>query len=335
MWNAHSRRDAVQRSPRPPGGTRTTGPGIRLLWRVFSVTGVILVGDAVLLTFAPPLVDSPPGLADGLVVAGGLGLMLVLTFGLLRWALAPLEQLARGAAQIDAERPGRRFQEDSRVREVLALQEAFNAMLARLEAGQREQVLAHVRGQERERRRLSRELHDEIGQDVTAALLLLDPDGGEQEIEAARGVLKETLASVRRIVSELRPEALDELGLHSALANLVKRLSERSELTIELKLACELPQLTDEQELVLYRIAQEGLTNAIRHAHATRAELSLDRHDRALVLRVIDNGQGIDGPRPGNGIRGMRERAFLVAATLSISSRSRAGTQVELEVPLP
>lgn len=335
MWGAHSRRGAVRGSGRPPGGRRTSGPGIRLLWWVSSVSGLILIGDAALLAFAPPVVDSPPGLSDGLVVAAGLGLMLALTFGLLRWALAPLDELAREAAHIDADRLGQRFQEGSRVREVLVLQEAFNAMLARLEAGQRERALAYVTGQERERQRLSRELHDEIGQDLTAALLLLDPDGGEQKTEVARVVLKETLGSMRRIISELRPEALDELGLRSALANLVKRLSDASELTIELKLACELPRLTAEQELVLYRIAQEGLTNAIRHAHATRAELSLNRHDRVLVLRVVDDGQEMDEFRSGNGIRGMRERAFLIAATLSISSRPSGGTQLELEVPLP
>lgn len=330
-----SSRETVREAHETPSGRRKTHSGIRLLWRIFAVGGVILVADAVLLTFAPRAIDSPPGLTDGLVVAGGLVLMLVLTLGMLRWALAPLEQIAHEASQIDAERPGRRFPQDSRIREVLALQEAFNAMLARLEAGQRERVLAQVRGQERERRRLSRELHDEIGQDVTAALLLLDPDGGKEEIAAARGVLKETLTSVRRIVSELRPEALDELGLPSALASLVMRLSERSDLTIEVNLDCELPPLTDEQELVLYRVAQEGLANAIRHGQAAQAQLSLDCSDEAVVLRVVDDGRGMDGSRPGNGIRGMHERAFLVAATVSISPGPTRGTQLELEVPLP
>jgi two-component system sensor histidine kinase UhpB len=298
------------------------------------VSAVVLVGDGLVLAFSSPITNSPPTASDLLIIGLGLGLMLVLTFALMRLALRPLDRLARDAAEVDLDEPGRRFAEDARAREVRLLQRAFNEMLERLERDQRERALATLRGQEQERQRLSRELHDEIGQDVTAALLVLQGEGEEEVREGVRAILKQTLGSVRRIVAELRPETLDELGLASALENLARRLSRVSDLTVDLSVGPGLPELSPEAELVVYRIAQEGLTNAIRHAGAVRAELNLVRRDDALVLEVLDDGRGVAGARAGNGIRGMRERAFMVSGQLTIDCRPGGGTKLELQLPL-
>jgi two-component system sensor histidine kinase UhpB len=148
--------------------------------------------------------------------------------------------------------------------------------------------------------------------------------------EAARGSLED----VRRVARQLRPEALDDLGLASALTALCTRLAEGGGLRIERRIARNLPPLDGEEELVLYRVAQESLTNALRHAGACRVELALEQGDDAVVLSVRDDGRGLDGAPPGHGIGGMRERAVLVGARLSVADRRRGGVEVRLELPV-
>ena len=136
----------------------------------------------------------------------------------------------------------------------------------------------------------------------------------------------------RRIAQRLRPQDLDELGLVSALAHFAERLSEQTGLPIATRFARDLPPMSPEQELVVYRVAQEALTNVVRHASASSASLSLGRSAEQVSLRVADDGSGIDGNAPGGGIRGMRERAMLIGAGLQIETRAAGGTQVVLEL---
>ena len=134
----------------------------------------------------------------------------------------------------------------------------------------------------------------------------------------------------------MRPEALDDLGLISALAVLGQRLVERSALDVVERIAPDVPELSPDTELVVYRVAQEALTNVARHSGANRAEVNLISHDGRLVLTVTDRGRGLPpGYTPGAGMRGMRERAALVGATLTVtSSPDREGCEVRLDVPL-
>ena len=124
----------------------------------------------------------------------------------------------------------------------------------------------------------------------------------------------------------LRPEALDDFGLRSALVSLGSDLSEHSGLRVSPHLDGDLPALSPEDELVVYRVAQESLVNVVRHARASRAELSLRAENGAVVLRVRDDGRGIDadGLRSGTGVRGMRERALLVGGELEVSAAGAA-----------
>jgi two-component system sensor histidine kinase UhpB len=201
-------------------------------------------------------------------------------------------------------------------------------MLARLEAERREATGRVLAGQEAERLRIAQELHDQVGQELTAVLLGLArvqarvDDEHKDDVAGVQDAVRSSLEDVRRIALELRPEALDDLGLHSALAVLCERFAQRLGLAVQQRIAEPLPPLDPESELVIYRVAQEALTNVARHAHTDSARLELDAGDGGpLVLMVADDGDGLpaDG-KPGSGIRGMRERAALIGAELTVAA---------------
>jgi two-component system sensor histidine kinase UhpB len=212
---------------------------------------------------------------------------------------------------------------------VTELVRAFNQMLERLEAERRESGRRALQAQEAERRRIASGLHDEVGQVLTGVLLQLDD---EETKEAVRQALNE----VRRIARELRPEMLEQLGLVSALTELSRRFAESSGIRVERSFATELPPLSGEAELAVYRVAQESLTNVARHAGATHVDLALEPGVGSVVLSVCDDGRGISEAAATNGhggLRGMRERALLVGGALAVKPGRTGGVEVRLEVP--
>jgi two-component system sensor histidine kinase UhpB len=134
------------------------------------------------------------------------------------------------------------------------------------------------------------------------------------------------------VAQRLRPGVLADLGMRSALNSLGSEFSRSSRIPVTWELDDDLPELSGDVELVLYRIAQEALTNVARHAHATRVDFALTSSAMGLTLRILDDGQGGD-LREGAGIRGMRERALLIGAELTIAARASGGTDVRLVVP--
>jgi signal transduction histidine kinase len=211
------------------------------------------------------------------------------------------------------------------------------------EAERRRMALESARstlaGQEAERQRLARELHDEIGQTLTALLLQLGRAAKEaspdvvQRLGDAQEAARASIGEVQRIVRELRPEALEDLGLATALTVLANRVQEHTGLRIVRRLEHDLPALSRDEELVAYRVAQEALTNVVRHAEASRAELRLERTRDGVSLSVTDDGRGMDGANAGTGIRGMQERALLIGARLAIDSSESGGSEVRLTFP--
>ena len=269
-------------------------------------------------------------------------LVVVLNLVLLRGVVRPVQRLTAIARRVDLDDPAPPVPDATADSEAGELAVTFNEMLARLRAERREATARVLAGQEAERLRIAQELHDQIGQELTAVLLLLSrvearasPDLRPTVSEAQESV-RAGLEDVRRIALELRPEALDDLGLESALAVLCDRLSERSGVEVSLRTAEELSGLSPDAELVIYRVAQEALTNAARHSQSKRVDVSLERDGDRVVLSVRDYGRGLGRDRaPGTGIRGMRERAALVGATLEIRLADPApGTVVRLAVPL-
>jgi two-component system sensor histidine kinase UhpB len=201
-----------------------------------------------------------------------------------------------------------------------------------------------VEGQELERRRLARELHDETGQALTSILLGLkrveEAKSREDARDAAvglRGQIVETLQSVRRLAVELRPQALDDFGLVPALERLGEAFTEGSGITVDVEANLDSRRLPAEIETALYRIVQEALTNVAKHAGATRVSVLVTRREGLVMAVVEDDGQGFGaagGEGAGLGLVGMKERVGLLGGRLAIESTEGAGTTIVAEVPL-
>jgi two-component system sensor histidine kinase UhpB len=315
---------------------------VSLFWRIFSLNAVGLTVAAALL-LGPVTVSTPVLPAEALVVVGGLTALLVANAVVLRLGLAPLRRLGRAMAAADLLRPGARAVVAGPA-EATALITTYNTMLDRLERERATGAARALSAQERERQRIARELHDEVGQTLTAVLLQLKhvadrvPEDLRAEVGQAQEATRAGLDEIRRIARRLRPGVLEELGLVSALRSLAAEYSTHG-LAVRHHVAGDLPPLAGEAELVVYRVAQEGLTNIVRHAGADRAELRLRPLDGGVELLVRDNGSGLRTAPEGAGIRGMRERALLIGADLTLApglgTGSRKGTEIRLFVPAP
>jgi two-component system, NarL family, sensor histidine kinase UhpB len=303
-----------------------------LLWRVFAINATLLVLATLLLVLARGRVHASLAFLEGIDIAVGLGVMLLANFLLLRQTLRPIERLVARMRTVDLLRPGQRLAERGSI-EVTELVSVFNQMLDRLETERRESGRRAQHAQEAERSRIARGLHDEVGQVLTGVLLQLEGEGRDEEAKAA---VRQALEEVRRIAQELRPEMLEHLGLVSALTELSRRFADKSGLRIERRFADDLPPLSDDAELAVYRVAQESLTNVARHAGASRVEVVLEAGTESVVLRVVDDGRGIDESAAVNGqggLRGMREQAVLVGGALAVKPARQGGVEVRLEVP--
>jgi two-component system sensor histidine kinase UhpB len=214
-------------------------------------------------------------------------------------------------------------------------------MLDRLENARHEAARTALAAQEAERLRVARELHDEIGQTLTAVTIQAEraAHGDSELAQALRDVadgVRESLDEVRRIARELRPEALDDLGLVNALIALCTRIGAQGGARVRRDLQAELPPLSPDVDLVIYRVAQESLTNALRHSGAREVTVSLTSDAGNVTLAVTDDGKGLPPqlPRDSAGIAGMRERALLVGGMLSLASAPGQGTEVRLTIPI-
>jgi two-component system, NarL family, sensor histidine kinase UhpB len=313
---------------------------VPLFWRVFGTNAAVLVLAFFGLVFAPVTVSVPPAAIEVVILLAGLLCLLAINLMLLRPAFRPLDHLVETMRRHDPLTPGTRVQVEGGPA-VVALAHAFNDMLDRLETERRESGRRALLVQEHERRRIARELHDEVGQTLTGVMLQVEglagaiPEPLREQLDELRETARAGTEEVRRIASRLRPEALEDLGLQSALSALATSFGEQARIRVDRRLDPALP-LSEEHELVVYRVAQEALTNVARHANASEVQLSLERTEEHIVLTVGDDGRGLpsDAMPSSHGISGMRERAMLIGAQLTITGPPSGGTKVQLSIPL-
>ncbi len=259
----------------------------------------------------------------------------------LRRRFAPLEELIATMERVDLTNPGVRavpMSADSD--DVVRLREAFNRMLDRVEEERSASAGAVLRAQEAERARLARDLHDEANQALTGVLLRLQaiahgaPPSLAAELRETQDVATQAMQELLHLARELRPTALDDHGLEAALRTQLERFGRQSGITTTLDLAAGLDGAMDAAaQLVTYRVVQESLSNVARHAQARCVHVEVRRRDGRAVVRVGDDGRGIDPHSPrGLGLAGMRERALLAGGTLRVMSAPGEGTTVELTI---
>ena len=306
-------------------------PGrLSLFTRVVLANAAVLTVVTLLLLFSPIEINAPVTSTQAVILVVGFLVSLVVSVALLHRVVAPVRRLAETMRSVDPLEPGRRLSIPGTDAEVDALATAFNEMLDRLEYERRESARTALAAQEQERLRIARELHDEVGQVLTGVMLELD------EEPQAREAVRRSLEDVRRIARELRPETLDHLGLQSAMRSLCIATASHARLRVVPQIDLAGIEPSDEVELAVYRVAQESLTNVVRHAHASQALVTLEGVDGGLRLVVRDDGHGLDPHgHDGAGITGMRERAMLVGGRVTVTSAAGQGTEVRFDVPKP
>ena len=198
--------------------------------------------------------------------------------------------------------------------------------------------------QEEERKRISRELHDEVGQSLTAVTVHLamarrSPEAAGTQIAEAQKLVEQTMQTVHRFARELRPAMLDDLGLGPALRSHLSAFHERTGLSVHLEADPIIEGLSSDEKMVLYRVVQEALTNVARHANATDVSVTLRPTRVAVRLEISDNGKAFSPETARQqkrlGILGMQERVRLVNGTFHIDPREGKGTTIRVDLPLP
>lgn len=303
------------------------------------LAGLIVLLAGLLIGVEPSEVST--AIAAVLVAAA---LSLIANLAVLRRRFTPLETLIEEMEKVDLSRPGpvlpRSIDGVGETEEVERIELAFLRMMRRLEAERRRAGSAALRAQEEERARVARDLHDEVNQSLTGLLLRLEavregaPPELEPELAATKTLANQAMRELLSLARQLRPTALDDLGLAAAIAGQVEQIA-GPEVEAELVEQGDFSDLDSDVQLVVYRVAQEALSNAARHSDAKRVAVALRRANRGVELEVSDDGRGFafEESEHGLGIAGMRERALLIGAELTIESRPGQGTTVRLRIP--
>ncbi len=312
-----------------------------LLAQVLAVNLLLVAGTVLVATI---VVDVQPvtAIRGREIIVLGLAVVATLlgNWLLLRRRFAPLDRVISAMEQIDLANPRQvpltRRRGDSI--EVLRLESAFNRMISRLEVERREAGRAAIRAQERERRRIAQDLHDEVNQALTAVSLRLQasiehaPLDLKRELTETKRLSTRAMEELLALARQLRPALLDDHGLIPALHSQVRDFSEQTGIAATFHSRGAHPRLSPEQQLVIYRVTQEGLSNIAQHAEARKVVVELSFIGRT-VLCVSDDGRGFTTPRSGGlGLTGMRERALLAGGRLVIWSAEGEGTRVELTI---
>jgi two-component system sensor histidine kinase UhpB len=313
-----------------------------LLTQVLTVNALLITATVFAASIA--VVHSEPVIEGKhvLVLVAALMAMVLVNGVLLRRRFAPLEELIAAMERVDfGGRDTRARIPTANLEEVARLHRAFDTMLARLEAERARTATAVLQAQEGERARLARDLHDEANQALTGVLLRLEATAQDapvelrEELRETQRVATQAMGELVRLARELRPVALDDLGLGAALRTQVDDFGRRAGLRTTLALPPGgVEDISADEQLVVYRVVQEGLSNIARHARAQSVRVEVERPDGGTVVRLADDGAGFTPGRevPGLGLTGMRERAVLAGGRVDIASAPGAGTTIELRL---
>ena len=321
-----------------------------IFYKILVANTALVIAAAVVATVLTVSLEARPTVPLIAVFAVLGATSIALNFIIVKAALLPLSEVRRIVDEVRRgnlqARGARRLLGDPDINRLI---ETLNSTLEELQSAQQErrelsrQVLL---AQEEERRRIARELHDETGQALTSLLVGLKALEGVQapaelteRVAALRSMTSATLDGVHRLALELRPAALDELGLVPALRVYAREYAKRHELKVEFHAEEVARRLDPGLELVLYRVVQEALTNVAKHAHARRVWISLEQRDSSILATVEDDGQGFEPARArrsghGLGLFGMQERLAAVGGRFTIEGSPQAGTRVIAQAPI-
>jgi two-component system sensor histidine kinase UhpB len=323
---------------------------IPLLYRVLFANSVVILIGATVGTYLATMLqgDSRPYILVGFVLTGLL-LSVIINFALLKFAFYPLTHLRDtmrlvqdGDLSCQAPVTGQDPDADQ-------LATSFNTMLAAIEDLAKSRATQIVHAQEQERKRIARELHDETSQLLTSLLIglkVLEESTPDETVRARvadiRALAHQTLRAVRNLSIDLRPSALDDLGLLPALRWYIKEYQQKCGIAVDFGASGLKERLPAEMETALYRIIQESLTNTAKHARATKVNITLAEEDGAIHANICDDGRGFDAQAVlrtpwqdrGLGLAGMTERASLLNGTVDIQSEPGSGTRIDVKIPV-
>lgn len=287
-------------------------------------------------------------------VAFGWLISIALNFVVLQFAFQPLMHLGKIMRRVQAGERTMRAPLTGTDPQADQLAQTFNMMLEAIDESSRQRASQIINAQEEERKRIARELHDETSQVLTSLLISLavleesiESAEARQRISDTRALAHQTLRAIRSLSIDLRPSALDDLGLLPALRWYLKEYQQKCSIEVDFHATGLKDRLPTEMETALYRIVQECLTNTARHSHARKATVTLKEEASAVYGTIIDDGDGFDyaallkipsqerGMGRGLGLTGMRERAVLLSGELEIHTAPGQGTRVEVRIPLP
>jgi two-component system sensor histidine kinase UhpB len=322
-------------------------PAPRLRHRDDSLIGQVVAANVVLVTLtliAASMVGRLDGSGDEwrLLV---LALVIVLTFCVNLWMLqrrfAPLERLVESIERVDPAEPSTFEITGDHVDEIDRLAASFHRLLQRVDEERRRSGQLVLRAQEEERKRVARDLHDEVNQALTAILLRLEAlaqDTPERAAEVAelKRLASQAMDELLSLARQLRPTALDDHGLVPAIEAQLRGFGERTGIAARLETCGDPSQLDSDAQTVIYRVTQEALNNAAQHAGASHVDVRLLAAADGARLHVRDDGAGFDPAqrRPGGlGLEGMAERARLAGGHLDLRSFPGSGTELTLRLP--
>jgi two-component system sensor histidine kinase UhpB len=315
-----------------------------LLSQVLTVNTLVIIATVFAASVAARLdLANSSGMRQFLVLVLAILTTILANNFVMRRRFAPLESLTRTMECVDLTTPGMRAQPSAgEPADIARLRESFNVMLSRLETERVGTAAAVLRAQEAERARVARDLHDEVNQALAAVSIRLaatadgaPPEFAEELAETQR-LATQAMHELLGLARDLRPAALDDHGLLPALRTQVRLFGERFGIPASFSADGTRLFLGEFEQLVVYRVVQEALSNAARHAHATRVRVAVTGCNGPQVrVTIADDGGGFDPNRlrdGGSGLAGMRERAMLAGGRLDVRTVPGGGTTIELVV---